>query len=164
MTRQDVFAILAVVGLIGGIESYNSHSLNNLEEKGVKTVAVIVSVSHKNVRAAFVGNGRRCEHVQSNLYKALEGETYALRYDPEDVADAHIYFEEPVYDKREYGTTQTTALSTSAIKTGISFDYTVGNEKYDRYQKEDADKTLDETRPAKVFYKLSDPETAYLDY
>ena len=86
MTRQDVFAILAVVGLIGGIESYNSHSLNNLEEKGVKTVAVIVSVSHKNVRAAFVGNGRRCEHVQSNLYKALEGETYALRYDPEDVA------------------------------------------------------------------------------
>ncbi|OGX84969.1 hypothetical protein BEN47_15535 [Hymenobacter lapidarius] len=164
MTRKDVFAILAVVGLIGGIQFYISHSLNNLEEKGIKTVTVIVSVSRKNVRAAFVGNGRRCEHVQSNTYKVLEGETYALRYDPEDVADAHIYFDEPVYDKREYGTTQTTALSTSALNTGIEFDYTVGNEKYERYQKEDEGKTIDETRPAKVFYKLNNPEIAYIEY
>ena len=113
----------------------------------------------------FYAKGTTHEQVLSEPFDGVyKGETFSILYDPEDLVNAEVLFYEPVYDKQSYASTSPTTYGNINLDSFIEFTYKVGKEEFSRYQAKHPDKTLDAGRPAKVFYKPSDPRMAYLEY
>jgi hypothetical protein len=165
ISRGEIIGAVAMLGFLVWTAIYPTQVRQRLIHSGCKTVAYVTQVGFKNATMTFWANGQKCIKVVSSPHSSIQsGEKYELFYNPKDVIEATVLFEHPVFDRNEYATAPATYVNTLWLNSLIEFRYEVGKKNYKRYQKEHSDKQIDDTRPMHVVYKITDPNTAYLEY
>jgi len=165
ISREEVIGAVAILSFLIWTAIYPHQVRQRLIRTGQKTVAAVTQAGFKNATVTFWANGQKCIKVVSVPHSSIQsGERYELFYNPKDVAEVAVLFEHPVFDRHDYTSIPATYVNTFWLNTLVEFKYSVGNKNYERYQKERSDKLVDDTRPAYVLYKISDPRIAYLEY
>jgi len=165
MAFKQFIGVAAVISFLVWTVVHGRNNYRHLLAEGKKTVAVVLEATGKNMTVAFYANGTTHEMVLSEPFDGFyKGETFGILYELEDPVHAEVLFHEPVYDKQVYVSTQATAYGTINFDSFIEFEYRVGKKEFARFQAIHPDKTLVEGKPVQVFYNISNPEIAYLEY
>ncbi|MBF9239783.1 hypothetical protein I2I05_20485 [Hymenobacter sp. BT683] len=147
-----------------GMARWSSHTTDQVLQQG-KTTVCTVSGSGNNMIVGFAVDGAAQQIVIGRPYARLyEGETFALKYLDDDLKNAEVLFWEPVFDSKLFAPTPATSLEDSWTNPPVSFTYTVDGKNFERSQKLQPGKELDELKQVRVLYKKSDPRIAYLVY
>ena len=168
MKTKDVLTIVAFVITVTGFVSlffYKKGNSDNLKENGIRTVGKINLIG-KDVICTYTIKDQVyvSKRVTSPYYGLVSGEYYMIGYDSLDYHDFEIIYSSPVLSKEyQYGNTKTDNINV-AIENDevVKYTFTVANNKYERLQKKDGEKKVNEQDAFLVKYNVANPQMAYV--
>lgn len=165
MDIREAALLSAVVLFVVGMSLWSDHVTDQVLKNGETTVCAVYGAGGNNITIVFPLNGTT-KHLRKSkpFYTIYDGETFFLKYLPDDIENAEVLFWKPVFDKRLFVETQASSLVEPWTNPHVRFTYTVDGKTFERSQKLNPDRELAMLAEMSVFYKKSDPKISYLLY